>query len=269
MIVFRPDGCGYGDILQLVQILPDIQKKWGNIIYVVPQSMYDLIEYTLRPHRNTIEVRTEYENTKNFQETRVWFALMVEVGGMRANPKGTPFIRIPPEKEYEPYGLDSSQVHIGITWASHHIKHRTKSLFEDTRSTSPEIVIQPLLQLPNVVLHSLSPDQNDDLAEWPQVARHDFVDFADTARLVIELDYVVTIDTVAAHLAGGLGKPVFVLESNTPFKNPWEYVRWYHTMRLVPSSKPMQPDSRDPHCYSDCMNRIVPLIEEELRGKTG
>ncbi len=53
-------------------------------------------------------------------------------------------------------------------------------------------------------------------------------DFADTAALIQQLDVVITVDTSVAHLAGGLGKPVWLL---LPFDPDW---RWQHQRRDSP-----------------------------------
>ena len=49
----------------------------------------------------------------------------------------------------------------------------------------------------------------------PGMVLHDFTaelhDFADTAALVENLDLVISVDTAVAHLAGALGKPVWLL----------------------------------------------------------
>lgn len=60
-------------------------------------------------------------------------------------------------------------------------------------------------------------------------------DFADTAGLMANLDLTISVDTAAAHLAGALGLPVWVLLSYAPdFR--WMLDRedspWYPTMRL-------------------------------------
>jgi hypothetical protein len=63
----------------------------------------------------------------------------------------------------------------------------------------------------------------------------DFGDFADTAAAVDALDLVITVDTSVAHLAGALGKPVWVL---LPWVTDWRWMLnrednpWYPTMRL-------------------------------------
>jgi len=60
-------------------------------------------------------------------------------------------------------------------------------------------------------------------------------DLQDTARIIASLDLVITVDTAAAHLAGALGKPVWVL---LPTPSDWRWLRdphrtpWYPTARL-------------------------------------
>jgi hypothetical protein len=60
-------------------------------------------------------------------------------------------------------------------------------------------------------------------------------DFAQTAALIANLDLVIAVDTATAHLAGALGKPVWVMLSATA---EWRWLAgrrdtpWYETMRL-------------------------------------
>ncbi len=60
-------------------------------------------------------------------------------------------------------------------------------------------------------------------------------DFTDTAAIVANLDLVITVDTSVAHLAGALGKPVWILLPHAP---DWRWLRergdspWYPTARL-------------------------------------
>jgi ADP-heptose:LPS heptosyltransferase len=68
-------------------------------------------------------------------------------------------------------------------------------------------------------------------------------DFGDTARLVMQLDVVVTVDTAVAHLAGALGRPAFVL---IPFTPDWRWMAkredtpWYPTLRLIRQPAPRE-----------------------------
>lgn len=66
-------------------------------------------------------------------------------------------------------------------------------------------------------------------------------DFAETAALIMQLDLVITVDTSVAHLAGGLGKPVWLL---LPFDPDWRWQHqrrdtpWYPTMKLYRQEQP-------------------------------
>lgn len=60
-------------------------------------------------------------------------------------------------------------------------------------------------------------------------------DFSDTAALMMNLDLVITVDTSVAHLAGALGKPVWIL---LPWHADWRWhaegarSEWYPQARL-------------------------------------
>jgi len=60
-------------------------------------------------------------------------------------------------------------------------------------------------------------------------------DFADTAAVIALVDLVVSVDTSVAHLAGAMGRPVWIL---LPFSPDWRWTLagerspWYPTARL-------------------------------------
>jgi Flp pilus assembly protein TadD len=75
------------------------------------------------------------------------------------------------------------------------------------------------------------------LARCPNVvqAGDELRDFADTAAAIAALDLIVTVDTATAHLAGAMGKPVWIL---LPFSSDFRWLMdredspWYPTARL-------------------------------------
>jgi tetratricopeptide (TPR) repeat protein len=66
-------------------------------------------------------------------------------------------------------------------------------------------------------------------------------DFSDTAAFIQNLDIIISVDTAVAHLAGALGKPVWML---LPFVPDWRWMLdredspWYPTMRLFRQDSP-------------------------------
>jgi hypothetical protein len=85
-------------------------------------------------------------------------------------------------------------------------------------------------------------------------------DFADTAAMISHLDLIITVDTSVAHLAGAMGKPVWVLISFLP---DWRWLQarddspWYPTMRLFRQIAPGN--------WHDVIARVVNALAQ-LRG---
>jgi ADP-heptose:LPS heptosyltransferase len=71
-------------------------------------------------------------------------------------------------------------------------------------------------------------------------------DFADTAALVARLDLVIAVDTAVAHLAGALGRPVWLLSRHDAC---WRWLAnrrdspWYPGLRLYRQLRPGDWDS--------------------------
>ena len=132
---------------------------------------------------------------------------------------------------------------IGLTWSGNlenrKLRHRSIALAR----------LLPLLSVPGVCFVSLQKDMPDEDARvldgHPEVTHlgHELDNFADTAAAVSLLDLVISIDTSIAHLAGALGKPVWVL---LPFTQDWRWMLdredspWYPSARLV--RQPRQGD---------------------------
>ena len=86
-----------------------------------------------------------------------------------------------------------------------------------------------------------------------------FRDFADTAGAIASLDAVIAVDTAVAHLAGAMGKPLFLL---LPFAADFRWLRerqdspWYPTARLY-----RQPSFGD-------WDSVIELLRHDLTQRT-
>jgi tetratricopeptide (TPR) repeat protein len=88
----------------------------------------------------------------------------------------------------------------------------------------------------------------DALARLPNVTHvgDALADFDDTAAVMALADLVISVDTSVVHLAGAMGRPVWVL---LPFQPDWRWLLdredspWYPTARLFRQPKPGDWDS--------------------------
>lgn len=123
------------------------------------------------------------------------------------------------------------------------------------RSIAPER-LAPLADIPGVTLVSL---QKGGPSAPPELRLHDWTnelgDFADTAALVQALDLVIGVDTAVVHLAGALGKPVWLLNR---FDTCWRWLRgrddspWYPTLRQFRQNSPGDWD-----CVIEEVSRVL------------
>ena len=129
---------------------------------------------------------------------------------------------------------------VGIAWAGN-------PDFKGDRSRSIGLArFSPLLAVPGIEFVGLQKDlreeDHDILRDYPHLVSVDdaIEDFADTAAILSSVDLVITSDSAVAHLAGALGKPVWVLLQHVA---DWRWLRarddnpWYPTARLFRQPK--------------------------------
>lgn len=128
----------------------------------------------------------------------------------------------------------ANELKVGVAWAGNRAFHN-----DALRSMRLKQLL-PLLATPGVRFFSLQKEVAP--RELPEFLSSTLVpimeqvrDFADTGAVVEQLDLVISVDTAVAHLAGALGKPVWVLLPDPP---DWRWLTerddspWYPTMRL-------------------------------------
>jgi tetratricopeptide (TPR) repeat protein len=129
----------------------------------------------------------------------------------------------------------AAQRRIGLVWAGNPRHH-----FDAFRSV-PLAALEPLAALTGNAWFAIQKGPGatqlaDVASRWPMDALGDELeDFAATAALIQALDLVITVDTSVAHLAGALGKPVWVLLAEQP---DWRWGKgradsvWYPSARV-------------------------------------
>jgi hypothetical protein len=132
---------------------------------------------------------------------------------------------------------ESSAFRVGLCWAGN------PRQANDRNRSMPGVEFAGLAGIPNLELFSLQcGPRAGELASL--TVRHlggEFRDVADTAAAIANLDLVISVDTMIAHLAGALGKPVWTLLSAAA---DWRYpagrdeTPWYPGMRLFRQALP-------------------------------
>jgi hypothetical protein len=147
-------------------------------------------------------------------------------------PREVPYVFVPPNTDAPQ--LTEPGFKVGLAWRGnpHHENDRHRSLTLET--------LAPLSEVAGVAWYSLQvgPGQADSREVWKtrlQPLHRHLTDFAVTAAVIAQLDLVITVDSVVAHLAGAMGKPVWCVLSRG---NDWRWGEsggeslWYPTMRL-------------------------------------
>jgi tetratricopeptide (TPR) repeat protein len=130
---------------------------------------------------------------------------------------------------------------VGLAWAGNPRPEDPAVSAVDRRRSIPLSRLAALGTVPGVSLVSLQKGPPADQAKPPPpgMVLHDWTDelwdFADTAALIDGLDLVISVDTSVVHLAGALGKSVWVLNR---YDACWRWLHgrtdspWYPTARL-------------------------------------
>ena len=141
-----------------------------------------------------------------------------------------------PERERVPGPL-----RVGLVWSGN------PEFANDRHRSLPPALLRCLADLPGLALYSL---QKGGAAE--NAGREAFGgriadlapylrDFADTADALARLDLVISVDTAVAHLAGAMGKPVWLLLPHIPdwrWQQRGKTTAWYPSMRLFRQTEP-------------------------------
>jgi len=223
---------GFGDAIQFIRYVPMVAQRGARIVLRCPAELKRL--FAPLPH--IAEIGEAGAPLPKFDEHCPLLSLpLIFRTDLNSIPARVPYLHADENLARvwkEKLAGHAASRKIGLSWsgASIHPNDRNRST---TLAT-----FAPLAEIRDATFISL---QKGPAAgqQAPGLQVVDFSrelgDFADTAALIENLDLIVTVDTAVAHLAGALGKAVWViLPSNPDWR--WMYGRgdspWYPTMRL-------------------------------------
>lgn len=224
---------GFGDTLQFVRYVPLLRRRGAHVVLQVPAPLVEL----LTPLADEIMAQGEAPAAGPIppHDLRCPLMSLPHAFGttLETVPAAVPYLHPDPAlvAVWRARLGAAERMRVGIAFSG------SADHPEDALRSLPAAVL--IAALPGVELHVVQRDVRAEdaaaLATCPNVRRHAIGDFADTAALLACLDLVVSVDTSIAHLAGALGRPVWVL---LQFAADFRWLRaradspWYPTARL-------------------------------------
>lgn len=245
---------GFGDTIQFVRYVPLVIARGARVILGVQPELHRLLSTV----KGIDQCITQADPLPAFDFQCPFLNLpMVFQTTLQSIPTEIPYLRAPDgAAEIQSRLSDEKQFKVGLVWAG-----RPENSNDRYRSVQLEM-LAPLTQMPNVALISLQKGPaRQEMQSTPGLNLIDLADelhdFADTASAIAKLNLVITVDTAVAHLAGALGKPVWVL---LPLVPDWRWLMdredspWYPSMRLFRQRK--QGD------WKSVMERVAEALEQ-------
>ncbi len=228
---------GFGDTIQFCRFVPLVTGA-GRIILEVPKPLVRLVS-TLA---GGAQIISRGDALPAFDLHCPMLSLPAALNiGFHTIPRDIPYLHADADqsRKWRDRLATHSGLRVGIAWAG---SRGFPSV--DRKRSIPLATLRPLLAVPGTTVVSLQKDvtptvsrDRTSLLDWTRELR----DFADTAALIEALDLVISVDTAVAHLAGALGKPVWVLNR---FETCWRWLLnredspWYPSLRLFRQTRP-------------------------------
>ena len=255
VFLYAEPGEGFGDTIQFARYVPLVARRGATVTLEVQTPLAPLLRHMEGVSRLTAPGDPPPEFDFHCPLMSLPFAFKT---AMASIPAEVPYLA-PPREKIDRWGgrLESGAVpRIGIAWSGRPRQGEFRN------RPIPLRLLASILETPGLRFIALQKElQEGDAAllqSHPSVVNlgPDLEDFADTAAIVSLLDLVISIDTSVAHLAGALGKPVWIL---LQYAADWRWLLdrndspWYPSARLF-----RQPRVGD-------WESVIPRMHEALR----
>jgi hypothetical protein len=235
---------GFGDILQFCRYAPLAARRGARVIVEVEADLAPL----LRSLKDVDQVVVRGDPLPPFDLHCPMMSLPFAFATtLETIPAGTPYLFADPGKAagWQARLGPRARPRVGLCWSSGVRPDQPELKAINGRRNLPlhKLAAFKDLEVDFVSLQKGQPAEGEfdtlDQGAWDgapilNVAK-DLTDFAETAALISALDLVVSVDTAIPHLAGALGKPVWVMNRFDPC---WRWLQdrtdspWYPTARL-------------------------------------
>ena len=233
---------GFGDTLQFCRYAPLLAQRCAKVYLEVPRALLRLLRQSLANENLEVIPRlADFPATQALPRADYHCPLLSLPRVLGTTPDDVPAAVPYLAADVEVAAAWSQRLSelpgrkVGLVWAG------LAQYADDAHRSLPLARLAPLGSVAGVTFVSLQTGAAAAQAATPPSgltiydASAGLRDFADTAALVAALDLVISVDTAAAHLAGALGKPVWLLNR---FDTDWRWLTdradspWYPSMRI-------------------------------------
>lgn len=219
---------GLGDTIHFARFAARLARLGAEVTLVVPAALVRLLA---RLHRGVRVVDSPASAPQGAEWTRI-MSLPRWVGVGDPATLGEAYLGADADAvaAWKEWLGPREGLRVGVAWSGNP-NYRLQHL-----RACPPAALAPLTSVPGVTWVSLQPGAAADALPGVRLIVPDsrVADMDDTAALIAALDLVITVDTAVAHLAGALGRPVWLLNR---FNADWrwqaegEHSVWYHSLR--------------------------------------
>jgi uncharacterized protein (TIGR03032 family) len=243
------------DTIQFVRYLALAKERCDRVILFCPEDVFPLLE-TVSGIDKLLS-----PGTISLSEFQAYIPLMSlpHIFGttLETIPAKVPYIYPPTNHPLRLRAKPKKSFKVGIAWSA----IPTYDSNNDKDSCYLKNFL-PLLKIPGISFYSLTTGKGvEELKALSQKSTIDDLsekldDLTATAKAISQLDLIITVDTVIAHLAGAMAKPVWLLLSYSPH---WRWMLnrndspWYPSMRLFRQKQPQDWEG------------VFKEVEEELK----
>ena len=239
---------GFGDTFQFCRYIRPLADLGCEVTFVVPTSLLKVLS-TLGSYCHLTDFVDCTTQEFDYQSPLLSLPLIFETS-IQTIPSAIPYLSFDEKKkkEFQSKLSKDRNLKVGVVWNGGFRTDHPELWATNRRRNIALEQIAKIGDIPNVHFYSL---QKGDPAEseliekqnllWPHIINclEWLDDFSDTAALIENLDLVISVDTSTAHLAGALGKSVWILNR---FDSCWRWLRgrsdcpWYPTAKLYQQS---------------------------------
>ena len=236
--IFLHPEQGLGDTIQFMRYAPCIKQLADLVFLELPDAIAPLV----RTPKFADKIIIQGNAIPNF-DFHVPFMDIPRIleTSLDTIPADIPYLQIDKtvKKHWHSWRKKYSGLKIGLNWSGN-----KSNPAEKLRRVPPQ-VLTPLSKLPDISWFNLqkgeAAENNDRVSKLFNLIETGPSPLEETAALISVLDLVITTDTAIAHLAGALGKPVWILLHHAPDRR-WltsgNSSRWYPSAKLYRQSSP-------------------------------